>query len=204
MKRIIDAYFLLLKGMLVLCLAGMVVLVFGNVVLRYVFNSGIATSEEVSRILFVYGTFLGAIVALRERRHLGVDTLLVRLSPAGRRLCAVAAYGLMLLASCVVLVGSWSQTLINWSVKMPVTGLSMALQYGVGVVFSISAICILLVELARVLRGVTPDTTASQEDAMVLEQLQPEHAGPGRPGPRGLAARSEAGHSGHMPRRALP
>ena len=44
----------------------MVVLVFGNVVLRYVFNSGIAVSEELSRWLMVWLTFLGAIVALRE------------------------------------------------------------------------------------------------------------------------------------------
>lgn len=45
----------------------MVVMVFGNVVLRYAFNSGIAISEEVSRWLFVWITFLGAIVAVRER-----------------------------------------------------------------------------------------------------------------------------------------
>ena len=52
----------------------MVVLVFGNVVLRYGFNSGITVSEELSRWLLVWLTFLGAIVAVREHAHLGVDT----------------------------------------------------------------------------------------------------------------------------------
>jgi len=47
-------------------LAVMVVMVFGNVVLRYAFNSGIIVSEEVSRWLFLWVTFLGAIVALRS------------------------------------------------------------------------------------------------------------------------------------------
>src|SRR5262249_51169519 len=56
-------------------LALMVVLVFGNVVLRYGFNSGIAISEEISRYLFIWLTFLGAIVAVHEHEHLGVDTL---------------------------------------------------------------------------------------------------------------------------------
>jgi drug/metabolite transporter (DMT)-like permease len=45
-------------------LAVMVVLVFTNVVLRYALNSGIAVSEELSRWLFVWLTFLGGIVAL--------------------------------------------------------------------------------------------------------------------------------------------
>ncbi len=49
----------------------MVVLVFGNVVLRYAFNSGITVSEELSRWLFVWLTFVGAVVALRDHAHLG-------------------------------------------------------------------------------------------------------------------------------------
>ena len=64
----------------------MVVLVFGNVVLRYGFNTGITVSEEVSRWLFVYMTFLGAIVALREHGHLGVDMLVNRLPVAGKKI----------------------------------------------------------------------------------------------------------------------
>ena len=39
--------------LIALALAVMVAMVFGNVVLRYAFNSGIAISEEVSRWLFV-------------------------------------------------------------------------------------------------------------------------------------------------------
>ena len=68
MGRIIDLYCRLLKCTIAFCLAVMVVLVFGNVVLRYAFNSGITVSEELSRWLMVWLTFLGAIVALRERR----------------------------------------------------------------------------------------------------------------------------------------
>jgi TRAP-type C4-dicarboxylate transport system permease small subunit len=58
-----------------LALALMAAMVFGNVVLRYVFNSGIAVSEELSRWLFVWMTFLGAVVALKENAHLGTDML---------------------------------------------------------------------------------------------------------------------------------
>jgi TRAP-type C4-dicarboxylate transport system permease small subunit len=52
MNKIVEGYFTLLKIIITLCLAAMVVLVFGNVVLRYGFNMGITASEEISRLLF--------------------------------------------------------------------------------------------------------------------------------------------------------
>ena len=52
-----------------ICLGVMAVAVFINVVLRYGFNSGITISEELSRWLLVWLTFLGAIVAVREHAH---------------------------------------------------------------------------------------------------------------------------------------
>jgi TRAP-type C4-dicarboxylate transport system permease small subunit len=51
MSRLFDGYCRLLNGLLALASAVMVVLVFGNVVLRYAFHSAIAVSEEVSRWL---------------------------------------------------------------------------------------------------------------------------------------------------------
>ena len=72
-----------------LCLAIMVVLVFGNVVLRYTVNSGITASEELSRWLIVWLTFMGAVVALREHGHLGTDVLVSRLPVAGKKICLV-------------------------------------------------------------------------------------------------------------------
>src|SRR3954453_17169231 len=111
MERILDLYCAFLKAVIALCLAVMVVLVFGNVVLRYGFNSGITVSEELSRWMLVWLTFLGAVVALREHAHIGIDTLVRRLPRLGKRLCFVASYGLMVYADALLLVGSWKQTL---------------------------------------------------------------------------------------------
>ena len=119
MTRVVDGYFFLLKVLIALFLAIMVVLVFGNVVLRYAFNSGITVSEEVSRWLFVWLTFLGAVIAMREHGHLGVDTLVKRLPPMGKKICLVVSQLLMLYATWLFLVGSWEQTMINWDVAAP-------------------------------------------------------------------------------------
>ena len=59
------------ENVLIVMFAIMAVLVFGNVVLRYGFNSGIVFSEEVSRFLFMWLTLIGALIVLREHGHLG-------------------------------------------------------------------------------------------------------------------------------------
>ncbi|WP_315834268.1 TRAP transporter small permease [Bradyrhizobium prioriisuperbiae] len=153
MDRLLDLYCRALKAIIAVMLAVMVALVFGNVVLRYIFNSGITVSEELSRWLLVWLTFLGAVVALREHAHLGVDTLVRRLSPASKRICFILNYGLMLFADALLLKGSWAQTLINWGDRAPATGLSVGIFYLAGVVFGVSAAVVLLFDLIRVLGG---------------------------------------------------
>lgn len=137
MQRLIDGLCRFLGLLMVLALALMVVLVFGNVVLRYGFNSGLTLSEELSRWLFVWMTFLGAIVALRERAHLGTDTLVARLPVAGRKVCLGLSYLLMLYMCWLILRGAWQQTVINAGSTSAVMQASMAIFYVTGVVFAV-------------------------------------------------------------------
>jgi len=152
LQRLVDGYFQLLKATIALCLALMVLLVLGNVILRYAFNSGLTLTEELSRWLFVYLVFLGAVVALREHAHLGVDSLLRRLSPPLRRACLVLSHLLMLWATWLLLKGSWVQTLINLETTAPSSGLPVGVVYAAGIVYGASAGPILLWELWRILR----------------------------------------------------
>ncbi len=154
MAKIIDLYCHALKFVIALCLAAMVMLVFGNVMLRYLFNSGITQSEELSRWLLVWLTFLGAIIAVREHAHLGVDTLVRALPPIGRKLCFVTSYLLMLWANWLLVQGSWKQAVITYGDAAPATQLSVGLFfYSSGIVFGLSATVIMLYDLYRVVTG---------------------------------------------------
>lgn len=153
MEKVIDAVMLLLKGMMALLLLGMVTLVFTNVVLRYTANSGITVSEELSRWFMVWMTFLAAIVALREKGHLNVDSLISRLPPAGQKLCHLLMQGLILFLLWLFGSGSWQQMVINLDVPAPMTGLPMATLYLAGVVFSLLSAVIVVFDLYQVLRG---------------------------------------------------
>ena len=69
----------LFESIVVVCMATMLTLIFFNVVLRYGFNSGIALSDEGARYLFVWLTFIGAVIALRDNTHLGIDLSLIHI-----------------------------------------------------------------------------------------------------------------------------
>lgn len=137
MKTLEKYVLTLFNGLIVLFLAVMLVLVFGNVVLRYGFNSGITISEEVSRIMFVWLTFLGAVVAMKEHAHLGIDSFTKRLSPVGKKLCVVLTSFLLLGVCFLIFKGSLRQTVINLGTAFPATGLPVAIQYAAGIVASV-------------------------------------------------------------------
>jgi TRAP-type C4-dicarboxylate transport system permease small subunit len=155
MVKLANLYFLTLKAIMALLLAAMCVMVFGNVVLRYLFNQGLTASDELSRLFFVWLTFVGAAVAIRERGHIGVDMLVRRLPPLGARLCLVLAHGLMLWVVWLMLQGSWKQAMINLNVASPTLGFSMSLFYFAGVFFAATGSVLIAVDTVNLALGRT-------------------------------------------------
>lgn len=161
----------LFEGIVVFCLATMLLLVFVNVVLRYGFNSGLSLSDEGARYLFVWLTFIGAVIALRDNAHLGVDLLFKRLPPFGQRLCAVLAELLMLFCCGLFFVGSLKQTLLNMHNLSPVAGIPLGLMYLAGVVCSLSMAVIILQRLYLLLfRHVEVDSLMPHNSEQPLTQ----------------------------------
>lgn len=175
-----SAYCKLLEVLLVALLLAMVVMVFGNVVLRYAFNSGITVSEELSRWAFVWMTFLGAIIAVKESGHLGTDMLVGRLGPTGKKICLALAESLMVYCCWLIFSGSLEQTRINFDVEAPVSGWSLAWISGVGLVFAVSAAAFHLLKLARLLAGRLSDrelvTVQESEDLAQLKDASGDKA----------------------------
>ncbi len=169
----LDRFCRLLDILAAVALALMAVMVFGNVVLRYAFNSGIAVSEELSRWLFVWMTFLGAVVALKEHGHLGSDMLVSRLGRTGKRLCMAASQLLMLGCTVMLFHGSLAQVKINWDVEAPVTGWSMAVVYTAGIAFAVPAGLMLLHQLWRTLANrMTDDELVMVQESEDLAQIK--------------------------------
>jgi TRAP-type C4-dicarboxylate transport system permease small subunit len=149
-------FFVFLERLMVFLLAAMVVMVFGNVLLRWTVDSGIDVSEEMSRFFFVWLTFIGAVVVMREHLHLGVDMLVGKFGRKGRLACMMSSDALILFCCAVFFWGTWQQAGINATNVAPVTGISMLWVFGVGYFTSVA---IGLMVVMRLLRAFTGNVT---------------------------------------------
>ena len=181
MQKIIDAFFKLLEFLVVTCLVAMVIMVFGNVVLRYGFNSGISVSDEMSRYCFIWLTYIGAMVAMREKGHLGVDTLVRRLPLGGKRLCFFLSEILMLGCNALFFWGTWKMHDLQVTNVSVVVGISMIWIYGIGYVTASVMGLMNLHQLTLLLTGRLADKdlvlVVESEDKVVLAESQSELRG---------------------------
>lgn len=167
LKKFIDGYCRLLGYVIAAALALMVVLVFGNVVMRYAFNSGLTVSEELSRWLFVWVTFLGAVIALRDNAHLGTDMVVGKFGPRGKRVFMGISLLLMLYCLWLIFIGTYDQFMVNKDSQSPVMELSMGWFYAGGMVMSTLSFPILALDLYRLLTGQVRD-----EDLMLIQESE--------------------------------
>lgn len=111
------------------CLATMALAVFVNVVLRYGFGSGIAASEELSRLLFVWMVFIGATAAYPTGEHMAFTSLVAALKERPLALALVTRLIRLLVIGACVLVGwgAWQQVVVGMDSRSVVLGYPAAL-----------------------------------------------------------------------------
>lgn len=137
------------EALMVAALAGMVVAVFVNVVLRYVFNTSIVSYEEISRLLFVWLVAVGAIVAAFEGSHLGFDLVTSRMGPVGSKVLFWLAQLLVVVCTVLLLWGSWVQVQAGLSSYSPVLGYPLALGAGSTLVLALGLLAVALRDMRR-------------------------------------------------------
>jgi gluconokinase len=111
------------------CLGVMALAVFVNVVLRYGFGSGIAASEELSRLLFVWMVFIGATAAYPAGEHMAFTSLvgLLREKPALFGVATAVIRVLVLLGCGLLAWGAWQQVVVGMDSHSVVLGYPVAL-----------------------------------------------------------------------------
>ena len=134
MQKIVNLFFKLLEFLVVVCMVAMVFMVFGHVVLRYGYGygSGIDVSDEMVRYFFIWLTDIGAMLAMREKGHLGVDTLVMHLGIGGKKLCLFLSEALMLACNLLFVIGTWRMHAPQVSNVSPAVGMPIAYAVLVG------------------------------------------------------------------------
>ncbi|MBL8351706.1 MAG: TRAP transporter small permease subunit [Burkholderiaceae bacterium] len=119
----------LAENALAACLGVMATAVFVNVVLRYGFGSGVAASEELSRLLFVWMVFIGATAAYPAGEHMAFTSLVAMLKTRpGLFGAATLLIRLLVLLGCGLLAwGAWQQVVVGLDSRSVVLGYPVAL-----------------------------------------------------------------------------
>lgn len=142
MGRFADAVAALTKGAVALAMGTMATIVSAEVFFRYVLNSSIYFSEELSRFCFIWTGFLGASLAVRGGGHIAVRVVVDRVPPAARgwmggatKVSTLALLAVVTVTGTSVLPDQWVQqtSTLGFSVfwfylAVPVGALLMAVQ----------------------------------------------------------------------------
>lgn len=164
MRQILNKIEQLINLIMALSIAGMSILIFTNVILRYAFHTGITWAEEMSRFMFIWMVFLGSILALKDGTHIGMDILVRRVPEKLRKILLLIGNFIILVISFIILSGSLKMTADSIESKAPATGLSLSLMYGVGIIMSLGMILISTMKFFMIIKSGDKDNEDTGKD----------------------------------------
>ena len=108
------------EAIVIVLMAGMTLLAFGQVVARYVFNYSFVWALEVTGVMFAWLIFVGMAYGVRVGTHIGVDLLVRSLRPGPAR--AVGAIAVVLCIAYALIL-AWGG--LQYVEKMHAVGIEM-------------------------------------------------------------------------------
>lgn len=110
-------------------LAVMVGIVFYAVLSRNFLDASIAWAEELSRILFIWLVFCGAVLGLYYREHLGLTLLVDRLKPRQQLIFEIISWILIIVVTRAMILGGHKIVSTIRMARTPALGIPTALKY---------------------------------------------------------------------------
>jgi len=105
------------RRIILIAMITMTPVVFANVISRFLLRHSIVWSMEIARYSFVWITFLGTAVALRERSHAKISLLLEKAPKSVRRYLELANYVVMGGLSILLIVTGIRQVILIWPTR---------------------------------------------------------------------------------------
>jgi TRAP-type C4-dicarboxylate transport system permease small subunit len=158
LKKTIDAIFKGIEVLISVCLAIMIVLVFLNVVLRQ-FHMGSALTEEIARLCFIYLVYMGSILAMRDNKHLLIESLLVRLPEHAAKAVFVVLQVIIFWLMYIVARGTFDYMWLMKADKLVATGTPMWIMYLPGLIMGIS---IMILSVVNIYKAVFTNATLTE------------------------------------------
>ncbi|WP_213422490.1 TRAP transporter small permease [Bhargavaea massiliensis] len=81
-----------------------VVVIFSQVVMRYLFNNSLTWSEEIARYAFIWMIYIGVSYGVKRNAHLAVDILPIMFKEKGKLVFAIIADFFFLIFTIIVTI----------------------------------------------------------------------------------------------------
>jgi TRAP-type C4-dicarboxylate transport system permease small subunit len=148
MVKLYDAVMKMFEWILFLLFALLVFTVFANVLSRFALHNSLPWAEELSRFLFVWITFIGAVLVNRTFSHMRLDILAQSLPQRIVLLLELVVSFFVAGVMCIMMIGGYSMMIENLDYASP------AMEIPYGIVNSIVPACCVLMFLQALARCV--------------------------------------------------
>ncbi|MBW2306075.1 MAG: TRAP transporter small permease [Deltaproteobacteria bacterium] len=138
----------------------LVVVVFIQVMMRYVVRASLPWTEEMARYLFVWLIFIGTSVCVKRQAHLGIDILVIHLPPKIQRHLSTFTLVLSLVFSIVVVQKGYELLTRSGEQISPMLHLPMSYVY---IIIPASYLIICLVLLRHIYGSVRAKSPRPEE-----------------------------------------
>lgn len=167
------------EGIITLLLVAMTLLVFLEVVMRFVFNSGYMWAQELTLHLSAWFVLFGVSYGLKVGAHIGVDAFIKTLPPMGQRILSSVAVLFSLIYCGLFIYGSWIYLSKMKKIQMELEDLPVETWIAHSIlIFGLTFLSIRLLQLLwHIARGdVTgfSHTNEAEESMSLVEELAAE------------------------------
>lgn len=168
--RFNDALLRVCRYLIIVIVAVLAVILISAVFWRYVLDSAISWSEEGSKYLMVWLTFLGAPIALRHFAHINIDLLIKALPPRLQQCLHLLVSLIIVLTMAVLFWKGVGFTQLGARQVASSFNFSMLYMY-IAVPIGSALTCLVAIEHSlRALVGITAPDRGLHEDAMAIVQ----------------------------------
>lgn len=129
MRKLLDIVNKYLRNIAVIAMGGMLFVIFGQVIARYVFHNSLVFSEELARYLFVYVVFFGAATIMRNNGHIIMEALTSQLKGKVAKYTQIIAFLCTLLFLIIIFYYGIRMTMISSNQISPALRISMSYVY---------------------------------------------------------------------------
>ena len=97
-----------------------VILVFMQIIFRYVLNASLSWSEELTRYIFIWQIWLGTSYGLRDDKHIKIELVYNFCKPVGKKFLKIIS-NLIFLAFCIFLTINGTELVMELATKHSVS-----------------------------------------------------------------------------------